>query len=274
MMCGRAPFEGSGYGDILAMQIKTPPLPPSVIEPMIPPEVDALILRALSKDPAGRHSDMRAMSREIDAILAQYDAVLETSASSRRRASTGGLRPNDIVDRWEQELDTPSVVIGLSPEDEDVDIHVDADVDFDIDVDVEDEDEDEDEDGPKTAVQTPARMLAEAARRRRRAKSQSAPLPTRAPTAEPPRVPAKARSAAAPPQSSGSRTRAPRVDQSVAARVGGEPEIIAIDIGEAAFLAREAGAAAVVEDRRAVPWFALALFALVLLGTLLGISLR
>src|SRR5882672_2076675 len=50
---GRLPFQGDTFAEILAKQIVDAPEPPSK-HARIPPELDKIIMRCLSKDPAGR----------------------------------------------------------------------------------------------------------------------------------------------------------------------------------------------------------------------------
>jgi serine/threonine-protein kinase len=59
LLCGRAPFDkGRGYGDVLVMHLLETPLPPRALVPELPAEIDAVILRALAKDPGDRFASM------------------------------------------------------------------------------------------------------------------------------------------------------------------------------------------------------------------------
>ena len=57
MICGRPPFEGRAYGEVMAKQVREPPPRPSSIDPSVPAEIDALILKMLEKRPEGRFTD-------------------------------------------------------------------------------------------------------------------------------------------------------------------------------------------------------------------------
>ena len=57
MLCGRPPFEGRAYGEVMAKQVREPPPRPSSIEPSVTPEVDALVLKMLEKQPDRRFAD-------------------------------------------------------------------------------------------------------------------------------------------------------------------------------------------------------------------------
>ena len=57
MVCGRVPFEGSAYGDVMIKQVKMPAPRPSALEPSVPPGLDQLILGLMEKDPERRPKD-------------------------------------------------------------------------------------------------------------------------------------------------------------------------------------------------------------------------
>jgi serine/threonine-protein kinase len=57
MLTGRVPFEGESAVTIALKQIGEAPVPPSAYNPQIPPALEAVILRALEKDPARRFAD-------------------------------------------------------------------------------------------------------------------------------------------------------------------------------------------------------------------------
>ncbi|HWM84317.1 MAG TPA: protein kinase [Kofleriaceae bacterium] len=57
MVCGQPPFDGRTYGVVLAQQMRELPPTPTSIEPSVPPQLEALILRLLEKDPELRFPD-------------------------------------------------------------------------------------------------------------------------------------------------------------------------------------------------------------------------
>src|SRR3712207_3949302 len=54
LLTGRVPFTGDSAVTIALKQVSEPPLPPRQLVPSIPPELEAIVLRALEKDPARR----------------------------------------------------------------------------------------------------------------------------------------------------------------------------------------------------------------------------
>ncbi len=65
MVTGRVPFMGNSIGDVLHQQVHSPPPRPSLLVPDLEPQIEAVILRALEKNPADRYHSARQMSREL-----------------------------------------------------------------------------------------------------------------------------------------------------------------------------------------------------------------
>ncbi len=59
-------FHGDGEGEILSAVIDGASEPPSGAEPSVPPELDAITMRALSRDPDARFADAREMALAIE----------------------------------------------------------------------------------------------------------------------------------------------------------------------------------------------------------------
>ncbi|MCW2986818.1 MAG: pknB [Conexibacter sp.] len=57
MLTGRVPFEGESAVTIALKQVGEAPVPPSHLNPAVPPALEAVVLRALEKDPARRFAD-------------------------------------------------------------------------------------------------------------------------------------------------------------------------------------------------------------------------
>jgi serine/threonine-protein kinase len=84
MLAGRTAFEH--HGDMMAMmfaQVSEAPEPPSTHAPRpIPPELDAIVLRALAKLPGDRYPDAQAMHEELAALAPAPPSVEPVAASS------------------------------------------------------------------------------------------------------------------------------------------------------------------------------------------------
>jgi beta-lactam-binding protein with PASTA domain/predicted Ser/Thr protein kinase len=66
-LTGRVPFEGDSAVAVALKQVSETPRRPSAINPDIPPALDAVVMRALAKDPDARFKDADAFLRALDA---------------------------------------------------------------------------------------------------------------------------------------------------------------------------------------------------------------
>jgi eukaryotic-like serine/threonine-protein kinase len=57
LLTGAVPFDGETAVTIALKQVSATPPPPSALNPAVPAELDAVVLRALAKDPAARFAD-------------------------------------------------------------------------------------------------------------------------------------------------------------------------------------------------------------------------
>jgi beta-lactam-binding protein with PASTA domain/predicted Ser/Thr protein kinase len=79
LLTGRVPFEGESAITIALKQVNEAPVPPSAYNAAVTPELEAVVLRALEKDPARRFGD-------ADEFIAALEAV-------RSRLPAGGAVP-------------------------------------------------------------------------------------------------------------------------------------------------------------------------------------
>jgi serine/threonine protein kinase len=74
LLTGTVPFEGETAVAIAFKQVSAEPRPPSELNPLLPPSLDAVVMRALAKDPAERYGDademIVALQHERDALPA------------------------------------------------------------------------------------------------------------------------------------------------------------------------------------------------------------
>ncbi len=72
LLTGAVPFEGETAVAIAFKQVSATPRPPSELNPALPPSIDALVLRALAKDPIERYADddelISALETEREAL--------------------------------------------------------------------------------------------------------------------------------------------------------------------------------------------------------------
>jgi serine/threonine-protein kinase len=65
MLCGAPPFVSEGHGELIHLHISAPPPPPRSKNPAIPERLEAVVLRALVKDPAHRFQTMAELARAL-----------------------------------------------------------------------------------------------------------------------------------------------------------------------------------------------------------------
>lgn len=106
---GVPPFRGESPFAITHQHISTPPSPPSLINPSLPPALEAVILRSLAKDPAERFPSAAAMGHALEESLKQsndsFDTIVQPASDERARfsrpvpsAPTPVLAPGNSVD--------------------------------------------------------------------------------------------------------------------------------------------------------------------------------
>ena len=66
MVTGRPPFLGDTPVAVASKQVLEQPVPPSTLNPDVTPELDAVILRALSKNPANRYQSAEEFRADLD----------------------------------------------------------------------------------------------------------------------------------------------------------------------------------------------------------------
>jgi serine/threonine-protein kinase len=100
MLTGRQAFNGGEATAIMRAVLEATPEPPSVHNPRVPPEIDAIVLRMLEKRPDARHPSARWLFRELRQIEEKLDKEPATPAP---RADAGARRVSD---------DEPTLVMG------------------------------------------------------------------------------------------------------------------------------------------------------------------
>jgi eukaryotic-like serine/threonine-protein kinase len=70
LLTGRVPFEGDSPVTIALKQVSEAPVPPSAYNPAVPQELDAVVLRALEKDPDDRFADAEEFITALQSVRA------------------------------------------------------------------------------------------------------------------------------------------------------------------------------------------------------------
>ncbi|WP_433013018.1 Stk1 family PASTA domain-containing Ser/Thr kinase [Kribbella sp. CA-294648] len=90
LLVGRPPFVGESPVSVAYQHVREEPLPPSSFDPDIPPEVDAVVLKALTKNREHRYQSANEMRQDIHRVLAgqQVTAPMAAVAETRSMAPT------------------------------------------------------------------------------------------------------------------------------------------------------------------------------------------
>ncbi|SEP84123.1 serine/threonine protein kinase [Microlunatus flavus] len=75
LLTGRPPFTGDSPVSVAYQHVREAPVPPSQIDPEIGPDIDAIVLKSLAKDPADRYQSAREMKADINRVLAGQQAT-------------------------------------------------------------------------------------------------------------------------------------------------------------------------------------------------------
>jgi eukaryotic-like serine/threonine-protein kinase len=88
------PYQGDSSFNVMRAHVETDPAPPSSYNSAVPPALDAIILKALSKDPAGRFSTADSFRAAIQHLPA---AAPLPAPLSRRRIAAMAVAPIAFV---------------------------------------------------------------------------------------------------------------------------------------------------------------------------------
>jgi serine/threonine protein kinase/photosystem II stability/assembly factor-like uncharacterized protein len=69
LLTGRPPFRGETALETLQQVVADPPQPPSRLRPGVPPELEAICLKCLKKDPAARYASAEALADALHRFL-------------------------------------------------------------------------------------------------------------------------------------------------------------------------------------------------------------
>jgi serine/threonine protein kinase len=98
MLTGKSPFASNSVGTTLKRQIFEKPLPLRLARPglKVPAELEALILRALSKEPEKRFASAREFRRAVTSLRDNGEEALERLASPMGIAPVGVLAGEEV----------------------------------------------------------------------------------------------------------------------------------------------------------------------------------
>jgi serine/threonine-protein kinase len=106
LLVGRPPFTGDSLVSVAMAHVKEPAVAPSALDPSIPRDVDAIVLKALAKDRTERYQSAPEMARDLRRALSGIPVTATVDADS----ATAYMSPAAVAAAAaaEQGLDTTS----------------------------------------------------------------------------------------------------------------------------------------------------------------------
>jgi serine/threonine-protein kinase len=90
LLTGRPPFTGDSPVAIAYQHVRENPVPPSVVDPDIPPWADAIVLKAMAKDPADRYQSADEMRMDVQRAMNGMAVAAPTRLDSYGRTQAMG----------------------------------------------------------------------------------------------------------------------------------------------------------------------------------------
>jgi serine/threonine protein kinase len=87
LLCGRLPFEGANTMSVIYQIVNTDAEPPSAHREGVPPELEAIVLRAIAKDPAVRYPSWESFGQDLTAVWKKTKQSGEREQSDTERFS-------------------------------------------------------------------------------------------------------------------------------------------------------------------------------------------
>jgi eukaryotic-like serine/threonine-protein kinase len=120
MLVGRVPFGGDSAVAVAYKHVQEAPEPPSRINPDISPSLEAVVMRALAKNPDNRYQTAEEFCADLDRLRrgmpvvatplllgAETQAIASPVTATRVQHPTGALPPEEQRSRW------PWILIGV-----------------------------------------------------------------------------------------------------------------------------------------------------------------
>jgi eukaryotic-like serine/threonine-protein kinase len=96
-LTGRVPFEGDSAVAVALMQVSEQPRPPSELNQSVSPALDAVVLRALAKDPANRFSSADEFLRALDQAEADPSGAALAAPAAAGAAAGAAMTPEQAA---------------------------------------------------------------------------------------------------------------------------------------------------------------------------------
>jgi serine/threonine protein kinase len=92
LLTGRLPFDGNGYHNLWHQHCHVEPSAPNAVNPTLPKELDAVLLRALAKNPEDRYSSVSAFAHAFQRAILNSGNIYQNVTISMLEARMGTNR--------------------------------------------------------------------------------------------------------------------------------------------------------------------------------------
>jgi beta-lactam-binding protein with PASTA domain/tRNA A-37 threonylcarbamoyl transferase component Bud32 len=99
LLTGEAPYNGETPVEIAMKHLSAIPEPPSTKRPEVPPELDAVVLRALAKNPDDRYQTVEEMDADLSAISKGMEISETTTEAATTVLAGAGLTAPTTISR-------------------------------------------------------------------------------------------------------------------------------------------------------------------------------
>src|SRR5919109_4176334 len=89
LLTGRPPFTGESAVAIAYQHVRENPVPPTQLDPELPPWADSIVLKAMAKDPADRYQDAAEMRADVQRAMAGMPVAAPTEMMQRTQRMGG-----------------------------------------------------------------------------------------------------------------------------------------------------------------------------------------
>jgi serine/threonine-protein kinase len=100
MLTGKPPFTGESAVAIAYKQVNETPPPPSQVNPDVPPRLDAVVMRALAKNPANRYQSAQDFASDLDRVVKGQEVEatpLLTAAAGAEATQVISRNPTSVL---------------------------------------------------------------------------------------------------------------------------------------------------------------------------------
>ena len=113
LLVGRPPFQGDSPVSVAYQHVRERPVPPSQLDPEVTSAMDAVVLKALAKNPDDRYPDAEAMRDDVTRILEGRPVLAGPPLAAP--GVTSANQPTEVM----ATIAAPAVADELPPEDDD-----------------------------------------------------------------------------------------------------------------------------------------------------------